>query len=42
MASQVLTGIAKRQGSARFAAGTEIEAALLEGTIGQAATTEFV
>jgi hypothetical protein len=41
MASQVLTGIAKRQGSSGFAAGTEIEAALLEGTIGQAATTEF-
>jgi MoxR-like ATPase len=42
MASQVLTGVAKRQGSTGFAAGTEIEAALLEGTIGQAATTEFV
>jgi hypothetical protein len=42
VASQVLTGVAKRQGSAGFAAGTAIEAALLEGTIGQAATTEFV
>jgi hypothetical protein len=42
MASQVLTGVAKRQGSTGFAAGTAIEAALLEGTIGQAATTEFV
>jgi hypothetical protein len=42
MASQVLTGVAKRQESTGFAAGTEIEAALLEGTIGQAATTEFV
>jgi MoxR-like ATPase len=42
MASQVLTGVAKRQGSAGFAGGTEIEAALLEGTIGEAATTEFV
>jgi hypothetical protein len=42
MASQVLTGVAKWQGSTGFAAGTEIEAALLEGTIGQAATTEFV
>ena len=42
MASTVLTGIAKRQGSAGFAAGTESEAALLEGTIGEAATTEFV
>jgi hypothetical protein len=42
MASQVLTGIAKRQGSTGFPAGTAIEAALLEGTIGQATTTEFV
>src|SRR6201990_1258900 len=42
MASQVLTGVAKRQGSAGFAAGTEIEAALLEGTIGEAETTGFV
>jgi hypothetical protein len=30
MASQVLTGIAKRQGSAGFATGTEIEAVLLD------------
>jgi hypothetical protein len=42
MASQVLTGVAKRQGSAGFAADTEIEATLLEGTIGKAATVEFV
>ena len=42
MASSVLSGIAQRQGSNGFAAGTEIEAALLEGTIGRAATIEFV
>jgi hypothetical protein len=31
MASSVLAGVAQRQGSSGFAAGTEIEAALLEG-----------
>ena len=35
-------GPARRLGSAGLAAGTEAEAALLEGTIGLAPTTEFV
>jgi hypothetical protein len=42
MASSVLAGVALRQGSSGFAAGTEIEATLLEGTIGRASTVEFV
>jgi MoxR-like ATPase len=40
MASQVLTGIAKRQGSSGLAAGIEIEAALLEGVERVAETLE--
>jgi MoxR-like ATPase len=42
MASNVLTGFARRQKSGFFAGATEIEAKLLEGTIGPAATTELV
>jgi len=42
MASNVLNGFARRQQRGFFAGTTEIEAQLLEGTIGQAATTEFV
>jgi hypothetical protein len=42
MASNVLSGFARRQQSGFFAGTTEIEAQLLEGTIGQAATTELV
>jgi hypothetical protein len=42
MASNVLSGFARRQKSGFFAGTTEIEAQLLEGTIGQAATTELV
>ncbi len=42
MASNVLSGFAGRQQSGSFAGTTEIEAQLLEGTIGQAATTELV
>ena len=43
MASNVLSGVARRQGRAGSSAGTtEIEAQLLEGTIGHAATTELV
>jgi hypothetical protein len=42
MASNVLTGFAARQGGGFFAGGTEIEAQLLEGTIGEAATIELV
>jgi MoxR-like ATPase len=42
MASNVLSGFAGRQQSGFFAGTTEIEAQLLEGTIGQAATTELV
>jgi Putative metallopeptidase domain len=42
MASSVLTGFAARQGGGFFAGGTEIEAQLLEGTIGEAATIELV
>ena len=42
MASNVLSGLAHRQQSGFFAGTTEIEAQLLEGTIGEAATTELV
>jgi hypothetical protein len=42
MASNVLNGFARRQQSGFFAGTTEIEAQLLEGTIGEAATTELV
>src|SRR5246127_2880392 len=42
MASNVLTGFAPRQKSGFFAGATEIEAQLLEGTVGPAATTELV
>jgi len=42
MASNVLSGFARRQQSGFFAGTTEIEAQLLEGTIGEAATTELV
>src|ERR1700756_4229510 len=42
MASNVLTGFAHRQKSGFFAGATEIEAQLLEGTVGLAATTELV
>lgn len=42
MASNVLTGFARRQNSGFFAGTTEIEAQLLEGTIGETATTELV
>jgi hypothetical protein len=42
MASNVLTGFAPRQRSGFFAGATEIEAQLLEGTVGPAATTELV
>jgi hypothetical protein len=42
MASQVLCGIARRQ-KAQFLSGTsEFEAQLLDGTVGQAAASEFV
>jgi hypothetical protein len=42
MASSVLSGFARRQNSGFFSCTTEIEAQLLEGTIGEAATTELV
>ena len=42
MASNVLTGFARRQKSGFFTGATEIEAQLLEGTVGPAATTELV
>ena len=42
MASTVLSGFARRQQNGFFAGATEIEAQLLEGTIGQAATSELV
>lgn len=42
MASGVLNGFARRKHSQFLAQTTEIEAELLEGTIGQAATTELV
>jgi hypothetical protein len=42
MASNVLSGFARRQKSGFFAGTTEIEAQLLEGTIGAATTTELV
>ena len=42
MASNVLSGFARRQQSGFFSGTTEIEAQLLEGTIGEAATTELV
>jgi len=42
MASSVLTGFAGRQNSRFLTGTTEIEAQLLEGTIGQAATIELV
>jgi hypothetical protein len=42
MASNVLSGFARRQNSGFFSGTTEIEAQLLEGTIGEAATTELV
>jgi MoxR-like ATPase len=42
MASNVLSGFARRQKSGFFAGATEIEAQLLEGTVGPAATTELV
>jgi hypothetical protein len=42
MASNVLSGFGRRRQSGFFAGTTEIEAQLLEGTIGEAATTELV
>jgi MoxR-like ATPase len=42
MASNVLSGFARRQKSGFFTGATEIEAQLLEGTVGPAATTELV
>jgi hypothetical protein len=42
MASNVLSGFARRQQSGFFTGSTEIEAQLLEGTVGQAATSELV
>jgi hypothetical protein len=42
MASNVLSGFARRQSSGFFAGTTEIEAQLLAGAIGEAATTELV
>jgi hypothetical protein len=42
MASNVLSGFARRQNSGFLSGTTEIEAQLLEGTIGEAATTELV
>jgi hypothetical protein len=42
MASNVLDGFARRQQKGFFAGATEIEAQLLEGTVGPAATTELV
>jgi hypothetical protein len=42
MASNVLTGFGRRQISGFFAGATEIEAQLLEGTVGPAATMELV
>jgi len=42
MASNVLSGFARRQKSGFFTGATEIEAQLLEGTVGLAATTELV
>jgi hypothetical protein len=42
MASNVLSGFARRQNGGYFAGATEIEAQTLEGTIGQAAALELV
>jgi hypothetical protein len=42
MASSVLTGFAKRQNGGTAVGSSEIEAQLLEGTIGEAATIELV
>jgi hypothetical protein len=42
MASNALNGFARRQQNGFLAGATEIEAQLLEGTIGQAATSEIV
>ena len=42
MASSVLTGFAKRQNGGSAVGSSEIEAQLLEGTIGKAATIELV
>jgi AAA domain (dynein-related subfamily) len=42
VASSVLTGFATRKGGGFFSGNTEIEAQLLEGTIGEAATIELV
>jgi hypothetical protein len=42
MASSVLTGFAARQNSGFLTGTSEIEAQLLEGTIGQAATIELI
>ena len=42
MASNVLSGFARREKSGFFTGATEIEAQLLEGTVGPAATTELV
>lgn len=42
MASDVLTGFAARQNGGFLTGTSEIEAQLLEGTIGQAATIELV
>ncbi len=42
MASSVLNGFARRHNSGFFAGATEIQAQLLEGTVGAAATTELV
>jgi hypothetical protein len=42
MASSVLTGYAKRNNGGCAVGGSEIEAQLLEGTIGEAATIELV
>jgi hypothetical protein len=42
MASNVIGGFARRQKTGFFTGATEIEAQLLEGTVGPAATTELV
>jgi hypothetical protein len=42
MASSVLTGFAARQNSGFLSGTSEIEAQLLEGTIGEAATIELI
>jgi hypothetical protein len=42
MASNVLSGFARRQKTGFFTGATEIEAQLLEGTVGPSAATELV